>query len=102
MSVIYVGAGFVAFFTATTLAIDVGMLMTARSQAQNAADAGALSGAIALAVDDFDNRGAGGPAVLSAVNASLENAVLGDAVVVEPGDVTFPAAPSGQFDRVRV
>ena len=102
MSVIYVGAGFLAFFTATTLAIDVGMLMTARSQAQNAADAGALSGAIALAVDDFDNRSAGGPAVQSAVNAALENAVLGDAVVVEPGDVTFPAAPSGQFERVRV
>jgi Flp pilus assembly protein TadG len=37
--------GFMAFFAASTLAIDVGMFMTARSQAQNAADAGALAGA---------------------------------------------------------
>ena len=35
------------------LAIDVGMLMTARSQAQNSADAGALAGAIALIYDDY-------------------------------------------------
>ena len=40
-----------AFVAASMLAIDVGMLMTARSQAQNAADAGALAGATALAFD---------------------------------------------------
>ena len=51
-----------AFFAATTLAIDVGMFMTARSQAQNAADAGALAGATALVFDDYDNRDDDGPA----------------------------------------
>ena len=40
MSLIFVGGGLIAFLSATTLAIDVGMLMTARSQAQNSADAG--------------------------------------------------------------
>ena len=40
-TLIIVGAGFMALMAATTLAIDVGMFMTARSQAQNAADAGA-------------------------------------------------------------
>ena len=48
MSFVYVGMGFMAFLSATTLAIDVGMFMTARSQAQNSADAGALAGAVAL------------------------------------------------------
>ena len=53
MSMVFVGLGFMAFLAATTLAIDVGMFMTARSQAQTAADSAALSGAIALAFDDY-------------------------------------------------
>ncbi len=56
MTMAFVAMGFMAFLTATTLAIDVGMFMSARSQAQTAADSGALSGAIALAFNDFDNR----------------------------------------------
>ena len=75
-SLLYITVGFMAFFAATALAIDVGMLMTARGQAQTAADAGALAGAVALAVDDFDDRSATGPAVLAAMNTALENAVL--------------------------
>src|SRR6266513_2155776 len=35
--------------------VDYGVLWVARGQAQNAADAGALAGAIALAFDDVDN-----------------------------------------------
>ena len=42
LSLVFVGLGFMGFLAASMLAIDVGMLMTARSQAQNAADAGAL------------------------------------------------------------
>ena len=41
MSFVFVGLGFMAFMSATILAIDVGMLMTARAQAQTSADAGA-------------------------------------------------------------
>lgn len=102
MSILYVTTGFLSFFVATTLAIDVGMLTTARAQAQNAADAGALAGAIALALDDWNDRSASGPAVQAAVNAALENIVIGRAVAVEPSDVTFPVAPSGEANRVRV
>ena len=43
-SLLYITVGFMAFFAATALAIDVGMLMTARGQAQTAADAGACPG----------------------------------------------------------
>ena len=52
------------------LAIDVGMLMTARSQAQNSADAGALAGATALVYNDWDDRTATGPAVMNALAGS--------------------------------
>src|SRR5207253_3864081 len=101
MSFVIVGLGFMAFMAASTLAIDVGMFMTARSQAQTAADAGALAGATALAFDSFDDRSAGGPAVQSAVNAALANSVIGAAPSAMPGDVTFPAGPTGS-DRVAI
>jgi hypothetical protein len=102
MSFVFVGMGFMAFLAATTLAIDVGMFMTARSQAQNSADAGALAGAVALLFDDFDDRSATGPAVTSALEASRSNEVAGAQVSVVPSDVTFPVSPSGLSDRVRV
>jgi hypothetical protein len=102
MTFVYVATGLMTFLAASTLAIDVGMFMTARSQAQNAADAGALAGAVALAFDDYDDRSASGPAVLAAINTALANPVMHDEVAVAPGDVTFPVAPSGESNRVRV
>ena len=48
MTYVFIGLGLMAFISASMLAIDVGMLMTARNQAQNSADAGALAGATAL------------------------------------------------------
>ncbi|HEY9465897.1 MAG TPA: Tad domain-containing protein, partial [Vicinamibacterales bacterium] len=102
MTMAFVALGFMAFLTATTLAIDVGMFMSARSQAQNAADAGALSGAVALAFNDFDNRNAGGPAVSAAISAAQSNVMVGEAPSVLPADVTFPNDPTGKPTRVRV
>jgi hypothetical protein len=99
---VYVGVGFMAFFAATTLAIDIGMFTTARSQAQNSADAGALAGAVALAFNSYSDRSAGSPAVQSALNAAQANRVMSGSVSVLPGDVSFPTDPSGQADRVRV
>lgn len=102
MSFVYVGMGFMGFLAASTLAIDVGMFMTGRSQAQNSADAGALAGATALLQNSFDDRSPGGPAVQSAINTSLANKVIAGDVSVQPPDVTFPNDPSGQPTRVRV
>ena len=102
MSFVFVGVGFMAFLAATTLAIDVGMFMTARAQSQNSADAGALAGAVALYYDDYDNRSAGGPAVQNALTASRGNLVIGQQVDVQPGDVTFPLGPTGLDNRVKV
>jgi Flp pilus assembly protein TadG len=102
-SLITVGFGFMAFVAASMLAIDVGMLMTARTQAQVAADAGALAGATALVYNDFDNRAATGPAVSGAVNTALANKVAGRQVSVTSDDVTFPVNPvTGQSDLVQV
>ena len=78
------------------------MFMTARSQAQTAADAGALAGATALVFDDFDDRSAGGPAVQSAINTALFNGVMFSSVAVGPADVLFPLGPGGVSNRVRV
>ena len=102
MSMVFVSVGFMAFFAATTLAIDVGMFMTARTQAQTSADAAALAGATAFVYESFDDRTASGPAVQSAINTALRNKVLGGNVAITAADVTFPVGAGGQSDRVQV
>jgi Flp pilus assembly protein TadG len=92
-----------AFVAASMLAIDVGMLMTSRNQAQNSADAGALAGATALVFDNWDDRTPAGPAVLSAIAAAQANQVMGVTVSVKAEDVKFLNDPiTGESDRVQV
>ena len=95
MSLVFVGMGLMAFLSASMLAIDVGMLMTARNQAQNSADAGALAGATALLYDSYDDHTSGGPAVTSAITAGLANQVMGSDVSLDAGRCGVPAG----FDR---
>jgi hypothetical protein len=102
MTYVFVGVGFLAFLSASMLAIDVGMLMTARSQAQNSADAGALAGAVALLFDDFDDHSDDGPAVTSALAAARANNVMAGQVSVMPDDVEFLPDGNGTINRVRV
>ena len=94
---VFVAVGFLGFFTVATLAIDIGMFMVARSQAQTSADAGALAGTVSLLFDNWDDRSAGGPAVQNAVVVARANAVIGQNVSVGPADVTFPTE-----ERIRV
>ena len=55
--------------------IDYGMMWVGRRQAQNAADAGAIAGAVARAYDDFDSPPtSGGVAGMSAQNVALATA----------------------------
>jgi Flp pilus assembly protein TadG len=102
MSLVFFGAGFIAFVAAATLAIDVGMFMNARTQAQNSADSGALSGVTALVYNSFTDRSSTGPAVQSAMNAAKANKVIGFTPTVTPADVTFPLSPTGANNRVQV
>jgi hypothetical protein len=102
MSLVFLSVGFMSFMAATTLAIDVGMFMTARNQAQNSADAAALSGAVALVRNSYTDRSPAGPVVQSAIETARQNSIFGEDVSVTAADVTFPVAPSGQANRVRV
>ena len=102
MSLAFVGIGLMTFMAATTLAVDVGMFMTARTQAQTSADAGALAGVTALVFNSWTDRTTGGPAVQSSISAAQQNTVMTGVVSVQPSDVTFPTDPSGQPNRVRV
>jgi Flp pilus assembly protein TadG len=90
--------------------VDYGVLWVSRNQAQNAADAGALAGAAALAFDDFDDRADDGPAKLAAHRFARANVVFGEQPDVNistdvrfysdaPAD--FPAMCSGN-DCIRV
>jgi Flp pilus assembly protein TadG len=102
MSFVFIGLGLIAFMAATTLAIDVGMFMTARTQAQTAADSAALAGVTALVYNSWTDRTPSGPAVQSAINAAQKNGVMAGTVAVQPTDVTFPTDPFGQANEVKV
>lgn len=77
--------GLVAF---TTFVTDYGIMWVSRGQAQTAADAGALSGALSLAFDDATDF-AGAKEKARAV--AIANAVFGQAPDVQLTDVTFPS-----------
>src|SRR5262245_37591273 len=102
MSFAFVGIGLMTFMAATTLAVDVGMFMTARTQAQTSADSGALAGVTALVFNNWNDRTATGPAVQSSMSAAQQNTVMSGVVSVQPSDVTFPNDAFGQPNRVRV
>jgi Putative Flp pilus-assembly TadE/G-like len=102
MSYVFIGLSMLALLSASTLAIDVGMLMSARSQAQVAADGGALAGATALVYNSFTDRSASGPVVTSAMTTARQNQVMGKVVSVRPEDVEFPLDPAGEANRVKV
>src|SRR5450830_642768 len=101
-SLVFVAVGLMGFMAVSMLAIDVGMLMTARNQAQNSADAGALAGATALAFDNWDDRSASGPAMQNAIVTAQANPVMSGQVSVTPADVEFVNDATGTPSRVRV
>jgi hypothetical protein len=78
----------------SAMAIDLGMLYVARSEAQRAADGGALAGAKAF-IDSGYMRGGADQATAEAwaqqeaIDVAAQNTVGGQAALVMPGDVTF-------------
>lgn len=76
----------------SALVVDYGVLWSARRQAQNAADAGAMSAAVSLAYVDFDNRNL---ARTAAINTAKANFIWGAPPDIVDGDVTFPPCPPG-------
>ena len=86
-------AGLLAFSAFT---IDYGVMMVSRSQAQNAADATALSAAQYLAWDDpADQAGA----QQAGVAAAQQNWVWGEPPDVLDADIVFETCPQVHRDR---
>lgn len=94
----------IALIAFLSFVADYGLMWVSRRQAQNAADAGAMAGAVALALDDFSDRTDTGPAKLAAHNFALSNFVAGESPNVNIAtDVTFPPCPDdGSNTCIRV
>jgi Flp pilus assembly protein TadG len=74
---IHVGIAILVLTALSAFVLDYGVMWLSRAQAQNAADAGALAGATALALDNDAIFGPAGPAWQSAFHAAQSNAVFG-------------------------
>ena len=91
---IHVALALIALMSFSTFVIDYGVLWVARRQAQNAADAAALAGAVALAFDDPNDFSNTGPAKTSAYEVVMSHPIWGQQPVVNIStDITFPVCP---------
>ena len=94
---LHVAVAMIVLIAFITFVVDYGVMWVGRRQAQNAADAGALAGAIALAFDNWSNRTDSGPAKTFAYQATQQNWIWGKAPAVSiTNDVTFPTVPADQ------
>ena len=77
--------------------VDYGVMWASRGQAQTAADAGALAGAVSLAyeIEGGDVAAQRANARLKAQAAAKENLVWGQQPDVDLTDITFPTCPPG-------
>jgi Flp pilus assembly protein TadG len=92
-----VAIGLMVFIGVAAFVVDHGVLMVGRNQAQNAADAGALAGAVAMAFDPdgWTDRTPTGPARAAALQVATSNFVIGEAPDVEVDtDVVFTNQPA--------
>src|SRR6185503_20591612 len=94
---IHVAIGIAVMIGFLTFVVDYGVMWVGRGQAQNAADAGALAGAVAMAFDanGWTDRTPTGPARTAARQMAVTNWVMGQAPnVVMASDVYFTGAPA--------
>jgi hypothetical protein len=89
---VHVAISLVGLMALSAFVIDYGVLWVSRRQAQNAADAGAMAGAISMGFVDMDDQARARQAAIDAVQ---QNWVWGEAPDIQPGDVTFPPCPPG-------
>lgn len=102
---VQVAVGIVVLITLTMFVFDYGVMWVGRRQAQNAADAGALSGAVALALDANAADNGGEDALNSALIVAAGNYVWGQAPNADANnlDAFYPVAcPDGTVTCLRV
>ena len=97
---VQVGIALFVLMAFNVFVLDYGMMWIGRGQAQNAADAGALAGALARGYDDFDDPPSSNIPAESAAGVASANIIWQQAGAPV---VTFPNCPSGVVGRcVRV
>ncbi len=89
---IQVAVALLALLALSSFVFDYGVMWVSRGQAQNAADAGALSGAISLAFDSSTDQDA---ARAKAIALARRNRVWTQEPDITNADVTFPPCPPG-------
>src|SRR5262245_66302753 len=98
---VHVAIALLALVAFSTFVADYGVLWASRRQAQNAADAGAIAGAVGLAFDNNADLTDTGPAKESAFLATQKNFVWGQVPnVVKATDITFAVCPRSEERRV--
>jgi Flp pilus assembly protein TadG len=94
---INVAVGLTVFIGMSAFVVDYGVMWVGRGQAQNAADAGALAGAVAMAFDNggWTDRTPTGPARASALKMAQVHSIWGQAPNVNVNtDVFFTGSPA--------
>jgi hypothetical protein len=100
---VQVGIAIFVLMAFNVFVIDYGMMWIARGQAQNAADAGALAGAVARGYDDFSSSPSqSGVAANSARNVARGNLVWNEVPTPVVDFVECPTGVVGQCVRVDV
>src|SRR4029450_2493843 len=89
---IQVTVALLALLALSSFVFDYGVMWVSRGQAQNSADAGALSGAISLAFDRSTDQNA---ARTHGIAMARKNRVWAEAPDITNADVTFPPCPPG-------
>ncbi len=85
---VHVALALLALMSLTTFVVDYGALWTSRGQAQNAADAAALAGAVSLAYDNNPQT-----AHESATSMLQSHWIWGQPPIVNPTDITISPCP---------
>jgi hypothetical protein len=98
--VVHVALAFAGLLAFSALTVDLGVLWASRAQAQNAADSGAMAGAVSLAYGAADKN----IAEAAAVTVAQANTVWGEVgAVASTADQPCPAgSPESAGDCVRV
>ncbi|MBI1832152.1 MAG: hypothetical protein HYR84_11960 [Planctomycetes bacterium] len=84
-----VAISLIALMGLVALAIDIGMVAVAKTQAQNAADAAAMVGVRTLNGQNGYNLS---NAPVNAITAATQNKIFGTAISASPGSISIPSA----------
>jgi Flp pilus assembly protein TadG len=93
---VHVAVGLMMLIALSAFTVDYGLYWLGRGQAQNAADSGAIAGAIGLAYDSATDTSDTGPAKVSAWTAARANVIAGKLPAVDiTTDINFVNCPDG-------